>query len=105
MPDTLRLVAGTSYRFRVINIAPDWRVVVTLGDSGSPVQWRDIARGGADLPLRQDTERPAYLLMGPGETTDFNFTPQHPGVLALEGATQLKGWALQVPITVMGTFR
>ena len=105
MPDTLPLVAGTSYRFRIINIAPDRRAFVTLGDSGRPVQWRTIAKDGADLPLHQATKRPAHMLMGPGETADFSFTPQHPGVLTLEVATQLKGWALQVPITVTGTMR
>ena len=98
-------MAGTSYRFRIINIAPDRRAFVTLGDSGRPVRWRAIAKGGADLPLRQATGCPAYLLVGPGEAADFSFTPQHPGVLALEVATRLKGWALQVPITVMGTLR
>lgn len=105
LPDTLHLVAGTPYRFRIINIAPDWRVFVTLGDSVGTAVWCAIAKDGADLPAHQATSRPARLLMGPGETADFVFTPQYPGAFVLEVATQLKGWALRTPITVTGTIR
>ncbi|HET8650536.1 MAG TPA: multicopper oxidase domain-containing protein [Gemmatimonadales bacterium] len=99
-PDTLRLTAGLQYRFRFINIAPDWRVRVTLADSSGPVQWRSVAKDGADLPPRQATTRAAELKMGPGETADFSFTPEPGRPMALEIATQLKGWGMKVPIVV-----
>jgi hypothetical protein len=38
--------------------------------------------------------------MGPGETADFEFTPQHPGLMTLRVATQLKGWQVDVPVVV-----
>jgi FtsP/CotA-like multicopper oxidase with cupredoxin domain len=105
VPDTLHLVAGVTNRFRIINIAPDWRVLVTLGDSTGTTTWRAIAKDGADLPLHQATSRPARLLMGPGETADFAFTARRPGALTLEVATQKTGWEVRTPIIVTDTIR
>jgi FtsP/CotA-like multicopper oxidase with cupredoxin domain len=99
-PDTLRLVAGKLHRLRLIQIAPDWRVIVALGDSSGTATWRAVAKDGADLPSGQETIRPAQLVMGPGETADFEFTPQHPGLMTLRVATQLKGWQVDVPVVV-----
>jgi manganese oxidase len=100
LPDTLHLIAGTAYRFRLIAIAPDWRVWVTLSDSSGPLRWHAIAKDGADLPAHQATARTARLLMGAGETADFGFTPNGPGPLTLEVATQKKGWTVKIPVVV-----
>jgi len=100
LPDTLHLTAGTAYRFRFIAIAPDWRVWVTLSDSGGPLRWRAIAKDGAELPPHQATARTARLLMGAGETADFGFTPNGPEPLTLEVATQKKGWTVRIPVVV-----
>ena len=105
VPDTLHLVAGIAYRLRIINIAPDWRVIVSLKDSSGLAMWRAVAKDGADLPAHQAIERPARLLMGPGETADFVFSSRYPGTLALEVATQMTGWAVRVPVILMSVTR
>lgn len=99
-PDTLHLVAGTRYRFRLIDIAPDWRVFVTLTDAAGPVRWRAAAKDGADLPPHQQAERQARVPMGPGETADFTYTPAAPGNLVLDVTTQVSGWSTRVPVRV-----
>ncbi|HET8633604.1 MAG TPA: hypothetical protein VFL88_05600, partial [Gemmatimonadales bacterium] len=99
-PDTLRLALGKLHRLRLVQIAPDWRVIVSLGDSAGTATWRAVAKDGADLPAQQATVRPARMLMGPGETADFMFQPMHPGPMTLTVATQLKGWRVEVPVVV-----
>ena len=75
--------AGTKYRFRLINISPNFNGVVTLlGDNG-PVQWRAVAKDGADLPPAQATARPAEQPISVGETYDFEYTPAAPASRAL----------------------
>ena len=54
----------------------------------------------ADLPASQRRPRPAYLLTGPGETADFELTPQAPGDLRLEVKTQLPGWIIPIVVRV-----
>ena len=50
-PAPFRLVTGTKYRFRLINISPDnARMRASLRKAGTPVQWRIVAKDGADLP-------------------------------------------------------
>lgn len=99
-PDTMRLVVGTTYRFRLIDIAPDWRVFVTLTDAAGPVRWRARAKDGADLPAHQQRVRSARVPMGPGETADFTYTPTAPGDLVLDVSTQVDGWTIRVPVRV-----
>lgn len=100
-PDTVTLVAGTRYRFRLINIAPDWRVYATLADTAGPVRWRALAKDGADLPALQATERTARIPMGPGETADFTYTPDAPGALSFDVTTMLPGWSIRVPMKIV----
>lgn len=65
-----------------------------------PLTPRAEAKDGADLPAHEAVMKPATILMGPGETADFDFTPRAPGELLLDVDTQLKGWRLAVPIQV-----
>jgi len=99
-PDTLRLMVGTQYRFRLIDIAPDFRVFVTLTDATGPVGWRALAKDGADLPPHQRIVLKGRLPMGPGETADFTYTPNAPGDLVLDVSTQVSGWSIRIPVTV-----
>jgi len=99
-PDTLRLVVGRQYRFRLIDIAPDFRVFVTLTDAAGPLRWRALAKDGADLPLLQRTMQTARVPMGPGETADFTYTPDAPGSLVLDVSTQVGPWAIRIPVRV-----
>ena len=66
---------GTTYRLRLINITPSDRERIALMADSAVHEWRAVAKDGADLPPEQATVRSANLLLGPGETYDFEFTP------------------------------
>lgn len=93
-------MVGTTYRFRILDINPDWRVYASLMEDSTVLRWRAVAKDGADLPPHQVSMRPARVLMGPGETADFEYTPTAPGMIRLEFATMLSGWRLAVPLRV-----
>jgi len=99
-PPPLELKVGRTYRFRLININPDWRIIFSLTSEAALQQWRPVAKDGADLPPAQRRPRPAWLLTGPGETADFEFTPRTRGDLRLEVKTLLPGWILPVVVRV-----
>jgi FtsP/CotA-like multicopper oxidase with cupredoxin domain len=82
-PPPMTLRAGTSYRFRVINIRTDFPAALSLQAADTPVSWRMVARDGADLPAGQQTAGPAALVFAPGQIYDFEFTPTGPGDLTL----------------------
>ncbi len=82
-PEPIELRAGTTYRFRVVNIKVDFPETFALLDGDAPVEWRLLAKDGADLPPWQATARPAELTSMPGETFDFEFTPASAGELTL----------------------
>ena len=87
-PGPMQVKAGVKHRFRIINITPNFTLNVSLrGDSG-PVQWRAIAKDGADLPPNQATMRQATLTIGVGETYDFEYEPTSPGDLRIDVAIQ-----------------
>jgi FtsP/CotA-like multicopper oxidase with cupredoxin domain len=84
-PTPLRLVTGTKYRFRLINISPNnSRMRASLRKAGIPVQWRIIAKDGADLPPSAATLQTAELGITVGETYDFEYEAGTPQELALE---------------------
>jgi len=84
-PSPLRLVTGTKYRFRLINISPENVAMrASLRKAGTPVQWRIIAKDGADLPLAAATMQTAEFGITVGETYDFEYQASTPQDLALE---------------------
>jgi manganese oxidase len=84
-PSPLRLVTGTKYRFRLINISPENVAMrASLRKAGTPVQWRVIAKDGADLPLAAATMQTAEFGITVGETYDFEYQASTPQDLALE---------------------
>ncbi len=74
-PAPLDLVAGHTYRLRLINIAASSVKIVRLLADTAVQQWRAYAKDGAYLPEPQRVTRPAWVLLGPGETYDYEFTP------------------------------
>lgn len=83
-PAPIELQKGTTYRLRLIGIAPhDTKIVRLLGDTVLQ-RWRAVAKDGADLPPHQATVRPARFGMGTGETWDVEFTPAESRDLTLE---------------------
>jgi manganese oxidase len=99
-PPPLDLKVGRTYRFRLIDINPDWRIIFSLTSETALQQWRPVAKDGADLPPSQRRPRPAWLLTGPGETADFEFTPRTRGDLRLEVKTLRPGWIVPVVVRV-----
>ena len=78
-PDTLRLVGGTRYRIRFIDISSNEAHAISLTAPAGPVQWRLLARDGWDVPPAQALLQPAGMNLAAGVTRDFEFTPSAPG--------------------------
>ena len=98
-PAPLRLTAGETHRLRFVSINPDWAIRYTLRNDTATARWRAIAKDGADLPRALATMRTARVLMGPGETADFAFTPRTPGQWRIDVASDGAGW--QIPLDVI----
>jgi manganese oxidase len=60
-------------RLRVINIATENNVVLTLSAGSAPIRWTAVAKDGFDLPAGQRRALPASVRVFPGETYDFEF--------------------------------
>ena len=89
-PPPMIIHAGTTYRFRLINISPNAAANVTLAGPKGPVQWRAVAKDGADLPPSQATVRSARQQVTVGETYDFEYQPEGPMELRLDVARRLQ---------------
>jgi hypothetical protein len=79
------LEVGRTYRLRIADIAVFRQLLrVRLVRDSALLSWRPIAKDGFTLPPAQATVRPSVVNLPSGETADFEFTPDGPGVLALE---------------------
>ena len=65
---------------------------------GEPVEWRALAKDGADLPAGQALAGPADLRINVGETYDFLWTPDRPGELTLRIVTTFDTGLAAFPI-------
>ncbi len=83
-PQARDLKVGTTYRLRIANIAV-YRLAssVRLVRDSALLEWRAIAKDGFTLPPSQATVRPSVAGLLPGETADFEFTPDKPGDVLL----------------------
>jgi hypothetical protein len=107
----LRLKAGVQNRIRFINITTNFGGLnVSLIGANQPIQWRPMAKDGADLPPRQQLSRPALRqTISVGETYDFLLETSGTGgagVPAVGGAwiEVRRGngeWVHQVPLRVV----
>jgi FtsP/CotA-like multicopper oxidase with cupredoxin domain len=82
-PGPMEFHAGMTYRLRFMSIRPDGPMDISLMTGGVPVEWRYIARDGADLPAAQVRTLPADDAVGVGMTRDYLWTPEQPGELTL----------------------
>ena len=71
----LEMAYGTAHRFRFINMGVAVRLPFSIRSESGLVQWRRLAKDGADLPETQRTLAPATQMLAVGETYDFEFTP------------------------------
>lgn len=83
-PAAMELKAGTTYRFRMINIRAEGGVRMELRDGEQLQAWKMIARDGADLPAEQQKTGPAVWGFASGQIADFEFTPKQAGRLLLK---------------------
>ncbi|HEX6501688.1 MAG TPA: multicopper oxidase domain-containing protein [Terriglobales bacterium] len=101
-PGLMVLLAGQSYRFRLVNITPnDGLVTTSLVTENHPVKWRPVAKDGADLPHEQAVEQDAVQIISVGETYDFEFAPKEPGDYLLRFSSDIGNevtqWIAVVP--------
>lgn len=91
--------AGRAHRLRLVGIGlvRGGRYALTQGKD--TVQWRAIAKDGADLPASQATVRQASVRLQAGETYDFEWTPT-PGEYVLSVTMTTARPPLQQRITV-----
>ena len=84
--DTMNLKHAKTYNFRFINISPLGPTLnVTVSKNGKAVDWRFLAKDGADLINPQQVVKPALnQRVSIGETMDFAFHPPSPGDYLLE---------------------
>jgi FtsP/CotA-like multicopper oxidase with cupredoxin domain len=83
-PNLGQFRVGHIYRLRIINILPDNPPLeVRLEAAGVPVNWRPVAKDGADLPLGHRALCAAKQTVSIGETYDFEFRPEADGQLTL----------------------
>ncbi len=97
-PNPITLRAGITHRLRVINITTEAPTELTLRGKDTLVEWRAVAKDGAELPPSQANMRPARIAMGPGETADFEITPEV-GMLWIE-VRAYGEFAFRVPVIV-----
>jgi FtsP/CotA-like multicopper oxidase with cupredoxin domain len=83
-PPPLHWQTGQRYRIRLINIAAFDGIGVALRAEEKQLQWRALARDGADLPSEQALMQEARQSTLPGETFDFEYQPNEAGNLQLE---------------------
>ncbi len=112
-PDTLILHVGQAARLRfinltTINIAPFIELTARPDSSSGPIKdtmivnWRPMAKDGADLPAALQRPHLARQTIGVGETYDFEYVPSHRGLLRLELRANggLRRLITRVPIRV-----
>jgi manganese oxidase len=81
----LQLQAGNKYRFRLINITNNNQgLQVSLRSANGPVDWRVIAKDGADLPAALVHQSKAQMTITVGETYDVEFSSDVPQDLLLD---------------------
>lgn len=84
-PYPVKLQAGTPYRLRLINITDNISGLrVRLVGNDAPVQWKVVAKDGADLPLAQLKSSIADMTITVGETYDVEYQADHPGVVDMQ---------------------
>ena len=81
----LQLQVGKTYRFRLINISTNNQgMQASLRSNNGPVDWRIIAKDGADLPPTSIRSSKAELTISVGETCDVEFSASAAGDFVLD---------------------
>jgi FtsP/CotA-like multicopper oxidase with cupredoxin domain len=93
--------AGVRHRVRLINITPNDILAVSLQSATRPVDWRPLTKDGAPLPQERCQIGPAKLVIGVGETFDFEYVaPPGRQTLWLEVRSLAGKWHAQGRVIV-----
>lgn len=82
---------GEPQRFRFVNMAPADPMFYSLRRDTTMMEWRALAKDGADLPASQAIVGPARVAVDVGETYDFEFTPTIAGEYTLSAPVMPEG--------------
>ena len=82
-PPPKLLERGVTHRLRFVFIGAVNGNTLTLSDSTGPVTWRAVARDGFEMPAAQRELLPAKFRGWAGQTWDFEFQADRPGVYRL----------------------
>jgi FtsP/CotA-like multicopper oxidase with cupredoxin domain len=96
----MHMTVGDTNRLRLVSIHSDEILIFRLADDSTVARWTPLARDGADLPIALQKPALAQIEMGPGQTADFLFVPQHAGTLAVEVWIAPSGQRVVQPIIV-----
>ena len=100
--EPMELKAGTSYRFRLMNITlANPALQFWLVKDGVPIRWTALARDGADLPPWRRALGVAREPVGIGETHDMEVRFAKPGEFALEARSGAGALFTRQPIRVV----
>jgi hypothetical protein len=94
---------GQRNRLRLIDITANNPALFSLQGSKGLMQWRAVAKDGADLPANQAVMQDSQQLLFEGETYDFEFQAQERGSLRLEvgsNPTAIRPWKIVQRIEV-----
>lgn len=86
-PGPILLQAGRPHRLRLISISPLLSSIIQLQSGDTVLQWRALAKDGADRPAGQALLRAARVELHPGETYDFEVLRARPESLRLTIST------------------
>jgi FtsP/CotA-like multicopper oxidase with cupredoxin domain len=75
----IEIARGVPNRFRFVNIEPANRLVYAIRRDTTVLEWRPVAKDGADLPDTQRVLSSASRRLSVGETFDAEFTANEPG--------------------------
>lgn len=83
-PESLTLKRGEKYRFRIINITSGVpELTVSLLQNNKPVNWRILAKDGANLPVQLQVNKSANNQpVSIGQTFDFEFNSGKAGAFS-----------------------
>ena len=101
-PAALTVRAGVPQRLRFINVTlrrPGARIEIWRDTT--MLQWRPLAKDGADLPAELQVARPARESVSIGETLDYEIVAQSGGNSRLEIHARDGSLLAKVPITVV----
>lgn len=98
LPPPLELQAGVTHRLRFVNIGPAGQFPFSLYRDSAMVEWRRLARDGADLPPALARTGPAREWVDVGETRDVEFRAEPGDYRLVIGKRARPLWARAVRV-------